>query len=386
MKNISILGSTGSIGGQTLDVCRWFPEQLQVCALAAGRDWRLLAAQAREFRPQVAALADESAYFELKAELSGLPLEIVVGEEGLAAAAAWPPADITVAAIAGIAGLKPAFAALMAGKQLALANKEVLVAAGALATQAARANQAAILPVDSEHSAIYQCLLGEPPPAKLILTASGGPFRHKSAEELQGVTAAQALRHPTWNMGQKVTVDSASLANKGLEVIEAHWLFGLEYDNIEVLIHPESIVHSLVRFADGSVKAQLGPADMRLPIQYALLGPERLPNPAPPLDLAALGALNFCRPDTGRFPALALAYAAGRSGSSYPAAYNAANEALGAAFLAGRIPFTAIGGGLEAALAAHTPRPLNDIADVLAADEETRAFAERFVGAVCNHS
>jgi 1-deoxy-D-xylulose-5-phosphate reductoisomerase len=381
MKNVAIVGSTGSIGLQTLEVCRWFPEKLQVSALAAGSNWRLLAAQAREFMPQLVALADHSAYRELKAELSGLPVEIAMGEEGLAAVAAWPPAAITVAAIAGIAGLKPAFAALAAGKQLALANKEVLVAAGALAAEAARQNNAAILPVDSEHSAIYQCLLGEPPPAQLILTASGGPFRHKSAEELKIVTAAQALRHPTWNMGQKVTIDSASLANKGLEVIEAHWLFGLDYDNIEVLIHPESIVHSLVRFADGSLKAQLGPADMRLPIQYALLGPARPANSAPLLDLAAIGTLHFNRPDTGRFPALALAYAAGRSGSSYPAAYNAANEVLGAAFLAGRIPFTAIGAGLEAALAAHNPRPLSNIADVLAADEEMK----QFVGAIINH-
>jgi 1-deoxy-D-xylulose-5-phosphate reductoisomerase len=380
MKHIAILGSTGSIGRQTLEVCRWFPGELQAGALAAGRNWRLLAAQAREFKPQLVALADESAYRELKAELSGLPLEIAMGGEGLAAVAAWPPASTAVAAIAGLAGLKPAFAALDAGKQLALANKEVLVAAGALAMQAARQNKAAILPVDSEHSAIYQCLLGEPPPARLILTASGGPFRHKSAEELNSVTAEQALRHPTWDMGQKVTIDSASLANKGLEVIEAHWLFGMEYDNIDVLVHPESIVHSLVYFADGSVKAQLGPADMRLPIQYALLGPARPANSAPLLDLAAIGALNFSQPDTVRFPALALAYTAGRCGLSYPAAYNAANEVLGAAFLAGRIPFTAIGAGLDAALAAHSPCPLNDIADVLAVDEETR----RFVGAIIN--
>ena len=379
MKNISILGSSGSIGRQTLTVCRWFPGELQVSALAAGRNWRLLADQAREFRPRLVALADESVYRELKAELAGLPVEIAVGEEGLLAVAALAEASMTVAAIAGIAGLKPAFAALKAGKQLALANKEVLVAAGALAMAAARQNNTVILPVDSEHSAIYQCLLGEPPPAKLILTASGGPFRYKSAHELTSVTAAEALCHPTWNMGPKVTIDSASLANKGLEVIEAHWLFGLSYDDIEVLIHPQSIVHSLVRFPDGSVKAQLGPADMRLPIQYALLSPKRSPNPTPVLDLAAVGSLDFAKPDKERFPALALAYAAGRANLSFPAAYNAANEVLGAAFLAGRIPFTAIGAGLHAALETHDPRPLNDIADVLSADEETRAKAEQFV-------
>jgi 1-deoxy-D-xylulose-5-phosphate reductoisomerase len=379
MKSISILGSTGSIGRQTLEVCRWFPDQLQVSALAAGSDWRLLAAQAREFEPCLVALADQSAYRELKAELSGLPLEIVVGELGLLTAAVWPAAHITVAAIAGIAGLKPALAVLNAGKQLALANKEVLVAAGALASAAARQNNTVILPVDSEHSAIYQCLIGEPPPTKLILTASGGPFLYKSAEELKSVTAAQALNHPTWNMGSKVTIDSASLANKGLEIIEAHWLFGLAYDNIEVLIHPQSIVHSLACFADGSVKAQLGPADMRLPLQYALLGPARPPNPAPALDLAGIGALNFSRPDTERFPALALACAAGRTGLSAPAAYNAANEVLGAAFLAGHIPFTAIGAGLEAALSHHQPQPLNNVDDVLNVDKETRAYIKKTI-------
>ena len=379
MKSIGILGSSGSVGRQTLEVCRWFPEELRVCALAAGRNWRLLAAQAKEFQPQLVALADESAYLELKAELSGLPLEISVGEEGLTAAATQPAADLILSAISGIAGLKPAFAALRAAKQLALANKEVLVAAGALATEAARESNTHILPVDSEHSAIYQCLLGEAPPAQLILTASGGPFRHKSAEELKTVTAAEALRHPTWKMGPKVTVDSASLANKGLEVIEAHWLFGVDYDNIEVLIHPQSIVHSLVRFADGSVKAQLGPADMRLPIQYALFFPARPPNPAETLDLAASGSLDFARPDQERFPALALAYAAGRAGNSYTAAYNAANEVLGAAFLDGRIPFMAIGAGLETALEAHEPRKLKDTGDVLNMDEETRLYAEQFV-------
>lgn len=379
MKSISILGSTGSIGVQTLDVCRWFPEKLQVNALAAGSDWRLLAAQAKEFRPQMVALADEGAYPELKAELSGIPLEIAVGEVGLIAAAVWPQAHLTLAAISGIAGLRPAFAALSAGKQLALANKEVLVAAGDLATAAARQNNAFIVPVDSEHSAIYQCLLGDEPPAGLILTASGGPFCRKSAKELKTVTAAEALCHPTWNMGPKVTIDSASLANKGLEVIEAHWLFGLDYDDIDVLIHPQSVVHSLVRFGDGSIKAQLGPADMRLPIQYALLSPARPPNPVPPLDLAAMASLEFSRPDTSRFPALALAYAAGRAGASAPAAYNAANEVLGAAFLAGRIPFTAIGAGLAAALEAHELRTLNNITDVLAADEETRAFTEQYI-------
>jgi len=379
MKRISILGSTGSIGVQTLEVCRWFPNELRVSALAAGQNWRLLAAQAREFKPLLVALAAKSAYRELKKELGGLKVEIALGEEGLIAAATWPETTITVAAIAGVAGLQPAFAALTAGKQLALANKEMLVAAGALATEAARQNNTAILPVDSEHSAIYQCLTGEPPPSGLILTASGGPFRQKSAKELHAVTAAEALCHPTWNMGSKVTIDSASLANKGLEVIEAHFLFGLDYNNIEVLVHPESIVHSLARFADGSVKAQLAVTDMRLPIQYALLGPARPLNPAPLLDLAAIGSLNFIRPDTLRFPALALAYAAGRTGQSAPAVYNAANEVLGAAFMSGRIPFTAIGAGLEAALAAHNPRPLNSIAEVLAVDKETRVFARNFV-------
>ncbi|MCL1816566.1 MAG: 1-deoxy-D-xylulose-5-phosphate reductoisomerase [Clostridiales bacterium] len=380
MKTVGVLGSTGSIGLQTLEVCRWFPGELRVGALAAGSNVRLLAAQAREFKPQLVALADQSAYRELQAELSGLPVQIAMGEEGLNAVAAYAGSSMTVAAIAGIAGLKPTFAALEAGKQVALANKEVLVAAGALAMAAARRHNVTIFPVDSEHSAIYQCLAGEESfPAKLILTASGGSFRLKCMAELENVTAAEALCHPTWNMGRKVTVDSASLANKGLEVIEAHWLFGVGYDNIEVLIHPQSMVHSLVRFTDGSIKAQLGPADMRLPIQYAMLGSARLGNPAPVLDLADIGTLSFAKPDYARFPALKLAYTAGRSGSSYTTAYNAANEVLGAAFLAGRISFTAIGAGLEAALAAHTPCVLNNITDVLSVDAETKVFAEKYV-------
>ena len=382
MKRISILGSTGSIGRQTLDVCRWFANDLQVYCLAAGCNWRLLAAQAWEYKPQMIALADDSAYRDLKAELSGLSLEILAGEEGLIAAATEPQADIIVAAMAGMPGLKPAFAALKAGKQLALANKEVLVAAGALATNMVKKNDKPILPVDSEHSALYQCLLGEEQPAKLIITASGGPFRNKSKYELNTVTAAEALCHPTWNMGSKVTIDSASLANKGLEVIEAHWLFGLDYDDIEVLIHPESIVHSLARFADGSVKAQLGPADMRLPIQYALLGPARTANPLPPLDLAAIGSLNFAKPDNERFPALALAYAAGRAKESYAAVYNTANEVLGTAFLAGHISFTAISAGIEAALTAHRSQSLTCLEDVLAVDAQTRKFTERFIASL----
>ncbi|MCL2496344.1 MAG: 1-deoxy-D-xylulose-5-phosphate reductoisomerase [Clostridiales bacterium] len=379
MKHISILGSTGSIGRQTLEVCRWFPDELRVTALAAGADWQLLAAQAREFQPQVVALADESKYARLKEALSGVAVEIAMGKPGIIAAAQAPSAHTVVAAISGIAGLKPAFAALKAGKQLALANKEMLAAAGALTTAVARQKGLPLLPVDSEHSAIYQCLIGEPPPSKLILTASGGPFRLKSLAELHTVTAEQALRHPNWQMGNKVTIDSASLANKGLEVIEAHWLFGMDYDDIEVLVHPESIVHSLVRFADGAIKAQLGPADMRLPIQYALLGPARAANNAPPLDLARLKALTFHQADAERFPALPLAYAAGRAGDSYSAAYNAANEALGAAFLAGRIRFTAIGAGLQAALDAHKPQAVNDVEDVLDIDARTRAYTEIFI-------
>ncbi|MCL1976439.1 MAG: 1-deoxy-D-xylulose-5-phosphate reductoisomerase [Firmicutes bacterium] len=379
MKNICILGSTGSVGLQTLEVCRWFKDELRVCALAAGSNWQLLAAQAREFKPQIVALYDKSAYLQLKAALKGLPVEIVVGEKGLCDAAVWPLAHQIIAAISGIAGLRPAFAALNSGKQLALANKEVLAAAGALAVKAALQQRVSIVPVDSEHSAIYQCLVGEVPPFKLILTASGGPFLSKSAAELTSIKVEEALCHPTWNMGRKVTIDSASLVNKGLEVIEAHFLFGVDYDDIEVLIHPQSIVHSLVRFSDGNIKAQIGPPDMRLPIQYALLGPKRAVNPLPPLDLAAYKTLTFEQPDFKRFPALALAYAAGRAGDSYTTAYNAASEILGVAFLAGRIPFTAIGSGIEAALEKHLPRPLLGIADVLAVDEQTRIDVENSI-------
>lgn len=379
MKQICILGSTGSIGRQTIDVCRWFPERLSVTALASKGNWQLLAEEAREFRPRMVALADESKYLNLKQALAGLKVEIAVGEAGVAAVAQAVEAEIAVAAMPGLAGLKPALAALESGKHLALANKEVLVAAGELTTGLAQKQGCALLPVDSEHSAIYQCLQSEAPPAGLILTASGGPFRMKSADELHTVTAKEALSHPIWSMGSKVTIDSASLANKGLEVIEAHWLFGMDYDKIEVLVHPQSIIHSLVRFADGCVKAQLGPADMRLPIQYALLGPHRPANDTPPLDLSAIGKLTFEQPDTARFPALRLAYQAGRAGHSYPAAYNAANEALGEAFLAGRIPFTAIGAGLELALAAHHSRAIVSLDEVLDVDAWTRAGLASFI-------
>lgn len=379
MKKICILGSTGSVGRQTLDVCRWFPERLSVTALASKGNWQLLAEQAREFKPRLVALADQSKYIDLKQALAGLKVEIAMGEAGVIAVAEAAEAEIAVAAMSGLAGLKPALAALESGKHLALANKEVLVAAGELTTELAQKKGCTLLPVDSEHSAICQCLIGEAPPAGLILTASGGPFRLKSAAELRTVTAGEALSHPVWSMGNKVTIDSASLANKGLEVIEAHWLFGMAYDQIEVLVHPQSIVHSLVRFADGSVKAQLGPADMRLPIQYALLSPQRLANDTPPLDLSAVARLTFEAPDTERFPALRLAYQAGRAGRSYPAAYNAANEALGEAFLAGRIPFTAIGTGLEAALNAHRSQTVVNIEDVLDIDQRTRASLMAFI-------
>ena len=372
MKKISILGSTGSIGRQTLEVCRWFPDQLQVVALAAAANLEQLAAQAREFKPQVVALADQSKYRQLSSELSGLKTEIVVGAEAAQIAAELTAADTVVAAIAGTAGLASALAALNAGKELALANKEVLVTAGPLVKALCQQKGLQIKPVDSEHSAISQCLQGEPVPTGLILTASGGPFRELSAAELATVTAEQALRHPTWQMGTKVTVDSASLANKGLEVIEAHYLFGLEYDKIEVVIHPQSIVHSAVRFADGSLKAQLAAADMRLAIQYALLGPDRLANPTPPLDLVAVGKLEFSAPDLNRFPALGLAYQAGRLGGSYPTVFNAANELLGQAFLAGQIAFPAIGAGLAHALEQHQPQQIKTLEDVLAADFETR--------------
>ena len=385
MIDLTILGSTGSIGRQALEVADWHPDRLRVRGLAAGSNWRLLAEQARRYRPAAVAIADEEAGRLLRHELAGSGVRVLTGAEGLLDAAALPEADTALAAMSGMAGLRPLLAAIDSGKTIALANKEALVSAGALVTERCREQGVELRPVDSEHSAIWQCLAGESPDAveRLIITCSGGAFRDLEREQLARVRAADALRHPNWQMGRKITVDCASLVNKGLEVIEAHWLFGVDYDRIQVVIHPQSLIHSLVAFRDGSVKAQLGQADMRLPIAYALLGRERAANPSPRLDLLQAGRLDFRPPDTERFPALAAVIAAGRRGGLLPAYINGANEVLAAAFLADRIPYLAIGDVLTR-LQASAPAELTAagapaLADVVAADARGRAAARALV-------
>lgn len=340
--DITILGSTGSIGTQTLDVIAEHPECFRASILTAGRNWQLLADQARKFRPQLVVIDSEDGYSRLKEALHGEGIEIACGRKALIDAATALHDDIVVGALVGYAGLEPTLAAIRQGKRIALANKETLVAGGEIMTRECHASGARLLPVDSEHSAIFQCLQGEKHHAieKLILTASGGPFRTLPREELVSVTPDRALRHPNWDMGAKVTIDSASMLNKGFEMIEARWLFDIDPGRIDILVHPQSIVHSLVQFVDGSVKAQLGLADMRIPIRYALGYPRRLSSLAPRLDLAATPSLQFERPDMEKFPLLPLAFQAIETGGTAPAILNAANEIAVRAFLDGKIRFT----------------------------------------------
>lgn len=364
---VAVLGSTGSIGTQTLDVIRALGGRLRVVALAAGRNTDLLYRQVAEFRPSLVC-ADTALDPDRLAGARAVPMEEMVSH---------PDVDVAVIGTTGAAGLAPTLAALRAGKAVALANKEVLVMAGAVLTRAAAEGGGELRPVDSEHSAIWQCLWGEDRGgiARLILTASGGALRDRPPETLDAVTPEEALRHPTWTMGRKVTVDSATLFNKGLETIEARWLFDVPVERIEVVMHRESIVHSLVEFRDGSVKAQLGLPNMRLPIQCALTYPERLPCAVPRLDLAALGSLQFAPPDFGRYPCLALAMEAGRRGGTYPAVLAAADEVAVEEFLAGRIRFTDIPRLIERVLTAHVPGPEDDLAAVLEADAWARRQA-----------
>jgi 1-deoxy-D-xylulose-5-phosphate reductoisomerase len=383
-RKIVILGSTGSIGRQALEVVRQFPEKMRVVGLAAGRNWELLAAQVREFAPDAVAVAGREGSEKLAAVLGAGPRpQIFSGPEGLCEIAALPGADLVLAAVSGVAGLLPVVAAIRAGKDIALANKETLVAAGEFVTGLAAARGVRILPVDSEHSAVWQCLQGAPPGrvAKIILTASGGPFLKEPAD-LRTVTVEKALAHPNWKMGRKVTVDSATLMNKGLEVIEARWLFGLNYDQIQVVIHPQSIVHSLVEFVDGSTLAQLGVPDMRIPIQYALTYPERWEARFPRLNWNEARQLTFSPPDTGRFPCLALALAAGREGGTMPAVLNAANEVAVEAFLSGKAGFLAIPEIVERVMNAHRVFPAERLEDVLAADRWARVLAGKLVAAL----
>ncbi|MDJ0866812.1 MAG: 1-deoxy-D-xylulose-5-phosphate reductoisomerase [Myxococcota bacterium] len=381
-RRLAVLGSTGSIGTQTLEVARAFPERFEVVALAAGRRVADLAEQVRTFRPALVAVAEAEGARALRealgAEAAGI--EIAVGEAGLCAVAE-APADLVVSGLVGAVGLAPTLAAIRAGRDVALANKEVLVTAGALVMREVRAHGGVLLPVDSEHSAIFQALAGQrrEDVARLLLTASGGPFRTWPAERIARASREEALAHPNWDMGPKITVDSATLMNKGLEVIEARWLFGLPPDRVDVVVHPQSIVHSLVEMCDGSVLAQLGLPDMRVPIAVALAHPERLPLDLPRLDLARIARLDFEAPDAKRFPCLELAYRALDGGEAAPAVLNAANEVTVAAFLEGAIPFPAIaavnGAVLESHLREAGGSALRDRADVAAADGWARARA-----------
>jgi 1-deoxy-D-xylulose-5-phosphate reductoisomerase len=381
MKKISLLGSTGSIGQSTLSVVEKYSDRFSVVALAAGNNIDLLEQQVRRFKPGVVSLSGQASAEILKKRLQGMKIRIFSGIEGMIQVAAADEADITVSAIVGTAGLVPTMAAIRAGKNIALANKEVLVTAGELVMAECRSRKVSLLPVDSEHSAIFQCLLaGENLDVrKLILTASGGPFRLHSKQDLAAVTLAQTLKHPNWSMGRKITVDSATLMNKGLEVIEARWLFGVPPERIKVLIHPQSIVHSLVEYRDGAVVAQLGMPDMRGPIAYALSYPERLAGVSPELDLARIGALTFEEPDTERFPCLAHAFDALRAGGSMPAVLSAANEVAVKYFLDEKICYGDIAGVIKTAMEAHTPSPINTVEDVLKADLWARQEAETII-------
>lgn len=377
MKRIAILGSTGSIGRQTLEVAAEHRDKIEVVALAAGKNVALLAEQVHKFRPQLVAVAGKEERDRLTALVSGPQPEIVWGREGLVAAACHPQAEMVVTAVCGAVGIEPTLAAIAAGKDIALANKETLVAAGSIVMAAAARAGVKILPVDSEHSAIFQCLKGyrREEVDKIILTASGGPFRTWSREEMGRVTPEMALRHPNWDMGAKITVDSATMMNKGLEVIEARWLYDLPLEKIEVTVHPESIVHSFVVFRDGSWLGQLALPDMRLPIQYALSYPERWENTFPRLNLWEQPALHFEPADEERFPCLRLAYAAGRRGGTMPAVLNAANEVAVARFLRREIGFLDIPRLVEEVMAAHVPGKGEELEEILAADRWAREVA-----------
>ena len=374
MKTISVLGSTGSIGTQTLDVVRHHPD-IRVAALTAGRNVRLLEEQIREFRPQTAVLSDETAAGDLKSRVRDLDVRILSGMDGLIEAASGPDVDMTATAIVGMIGIRPTIAAIRAGKDIALANKETLVTAGHLIMPLAKEYGVKILPVDSEHSAIFQSLNGERYDRieKILLTCSGGPFRGMSAQELEKVTVEDALRHPNWNMGPKITVDSATLVNKGLEVMEAGWLFGVDADRIEVVVQPQSVIHSAVQFVDGAVIAQLGTPDMRLPIQYALFWPDRRGMDTQRLDLFALKELTFLRPDTEVFRGLPLALRAMKAGGTMPTVFNAANEKAVAKFLAHEIRFTDICRIIESCMDAHTVQPEPSLDAILETEKEVYA-------------
>ncbi|MCL4501287.1 MAG: 1-deoxy-D-xylulose-5-phosphate reductoisomerase [Deltaproteobacteria bacterium] len=385
MKRLAILGSTGSIGQSTLAVAAEHPNEFSVVSLAAGKNVALLTEQIKRFKPALVSVQDEAAADQLRESAGANPApEIVWGRAGALAAATAPGADLVVSAMVGAVGLEPTLAAIRARLPVALANKETLVAAGPLVMALAKERGVPLLPVDSEHSAIFQALQGQrrTDVRRLWLTASGGPFRSWEAARLEQVTPAQALKHPNWSMGAKITIDSATMMNKALEVIEASVLFGLPVDQIEVYIHPQSIIHSLVEFVDGSVIAQMGVPDMRLPIAYALAYPRRLPLSAPSLDLCQIARLTFERPDVNRFPGLALGYAAAKAGGTMPAVLNAANEVAVAAFLDGSIKFLGIPRIVSQTMAAHEPQTLSDLNQVLAVNAWARDYAEGLISQV----
>jgi 1-deoxy-D-xylulose-5-phosphate reductoisomerase len=374
MQSITLLGSTGSIGTQSLDVVRRHRDRFDVVGLSTWSRLELLAEQIREFDPLLVVVPDQQRRSELLAMLGCYPPEVVVGEEGLIQLASLPEADTTLVATVGSAGLRPTMAALRLGRRIALANKEVLVMAGELMMREARQHGSEVLPIDSEHSALLQCLTGHTPEdvRRLLVTASGGPFRQYSLEQMKSITLKDALAHPTWSMGAKITIDSATLMNKGLEVLEAHHLFAIDFDRIEVVLHPQSIIHSLVEFVDGSQIAQLGLPDMRVPIQYALSYPQRMQGGSEYLDLASVGTLTFSKPDFERFPCLALAYQVGRAGGSRPAVFSVANEVANAAFREERIGFLQVAEIIDQALQQHNPIDDPSLDEILDTEEETR--------------
>ncbi len=379
-QRLSILGSTGSIGVQTLDIVRQNQELFEITSLVAGRNWELLARQAIEFDADTVVIADESKYEQLREALKDYPIKVFTGDAAVSEVVRSSAVDVVVNALVGYAGLHPTIAAIEAGKKIALANKETLVVGGDLVMRMAAEKGVPILPIDSEHSAIFQCLVGERSPiSRLIVTCSGGALRDVPIEQLRDVTPEQALRHPQWSMGAKITIDSATLVNKGFEVIEAHWLFGIEAERISVLIHPQSIVHSMVEFEDGVIKAQLGTPDMHIPISYALLFPNRARLASERFDFVSNPTLTFAEPDRVKYPALDIAYDCMRRGGTAACVMNGANEVAVAAFLAGKCRFTDITASIEYALqkAKFVQRPT--LADYEASNEESRALAAEFL-------
>lgn len=380
-KRIAILGSTGSIGTQALDVIKTHPDNFEAYAITGNNNTSLLIAQAREFKPEIVIVANEKKYEEVKTGLADLPLKVWTGSKAIAEMVEMPSVDFVLNGLIGYAGLEPTLSAIKARKIIGLANKETMVVAGELVTKMSEEYKAPIIPVDSEHSAIFQCLQGEPynPIEKILLTASGGPFKGKDRKFLETVTPAMALKHPSWNMGARITIASASMMNKGLEVIEAHWLFGVKTEQIEVLVHPQSVVHSAVQFEDGTVKAQLAVPDMRLPIQYAMSYPKRIPNAYPRLDFSQYPTLTFDKPDLNVFRSLQIAYDAMHLGGNMPCLMNAANEVAISAFLEEKIGFLKMADVVEATMGKCTFKKQPSYEDLIASNQEGRQIAQSLI-------